>query len=105
MVQEIDIDSIDLPTLANEHINRAALYEHLAEESVELAQAALKFARYIRGENPTGTDYEKALENLVEEYTDVQLVADVIGLGINGAVYSHKEQRWINRILNKQNLA
>lgn len=36
-----------------EMIGTAALLEQLAEESAELAQAALKMARKLRGENPT----------------------------------------------------
>ena len=36
-----------------EMIGTAALLEQLAEESAELAQAALKTARKIRNENPT----------------------------------------------------
>lgn len=34
-------------------IGTAALLEQLAEESAELAQAALKMARKLRNENPT----------------------------------------------------
>ena len=36
-----------------EEIGTAATYEMLAEECSELAQACLKYARILRGENPT----------------------------------------------------
>ena len=36
-----------------EQIGECAVLEQLAEECVELAQAALKLARKKRGENPT----------------------------------------------------
>ena len=36
-----------------ETIGSAAVLEQLAEESAELAQAALKLARKLRGVNPT----------------------------------------------------
>lgn len=52
-------------------IGPAALLEQLAEESAELAHAALKLARIMRGENPTPVEYHDAVRNLIEEYTDV----------------------------------
>ena len=42
-----------MPDDVLEMIGTAALLEQLAEESAELAQAALKMARKIRNENPT----------------------------------------------------
>lgn len=41
-----------MPDDVLEMIGTAALLEQLAEESAELAQAALKMARKIRNENP-----------------------------------------------------
>lgn len=42
-----------MPDDVLEMIGTAALLEQLAEESAELAQAALKMARKLRNENPT----------------------------------------------------
>ena len=42
-----------MPDDVLEMIGTAALLEQLAEESAELAQAALKMARKMRNENPT----------------------------------------------------
>ena len=44
-----------MPDDVLEMIGTAALLEQLAEESAELAQAALKMARKIRNENPAQT--------------------------------------------------
>ena len=54
-----------------EKIGCAAMLEQMAEESAELAKAALKLARIIRKENPTPVKKEDAIANLYEEYTDV----------------------------------
>lgn len=36
-----------------EIVGKPAMFEQLAEEATELAQATLKMARKLRGENPT----------------------------------------------------
>ena len=108
-VQEIDSNQFDdiedKKEFVSNEINRSALYEHLAEEASELAQAALKVARIQRGENPCGTEIEEALDNMVEEFTDVMLVSDIIGYEKNETIYAYKLNRWVDRILAKQHLA
>lgn len=108
-IREIDSNQFDdiedMKELISNEINRSALYEHLAEEASELAQAALKVARIQRGENPCGTEIEEALDNMVEEFTDVMLVSDIIGYETNETIYAYKLNRWVDRILAKQHLA
>lgn len=77
------------------------LYEQLAEEAVELAHAALKIARIMRDENPTPVAEEEARKKLVEEYTDVILVADFAHLYTDKNVYVNKLSRWTDRIIAK----
>ena len=57
--------------MMREKIGEAAMYEQLAEECTELAQAALKMARYIRGENPVGKEFKELHDNFIEECIDV----------------------------------
>ena len=57
------IDTIGLP----------AVLEQLAEECAELAQASLKYARFLRGDNPTPKTEQECLEALTEEMADVEL--------------------------------
>lgn len=52
-------------------IGTPAVLEQLAEESAELAQAALKFARKLRDENPTPKSEEECLQDLLKELADV----------------------------------
>lgn len=56
-----------MPDDVLEMIGTAALLEQLAEESAELAQAALKMARKIRNENPTPKSRADCVANLQEE--------------------------------------
>ena len=78
-------------------ISEPALFEQLAEECSELAQACLKKARKIRGENFTPKTNSEIDQSIIEEYTDVMLVGNVLKLHTDRELYSRKLQRWINR--------
>lgn len=67
-----------MPDDVLEMIGTAALLEQLAEESAELAQAALKMARKIRNENPTPKSHADCVANLQEEIADVELCISVL---------------------------
>jgi hypothetical protein len=79
-------------------VSEAALYEQLAEECVELAHAALKLARIKRGENPTPVSAEEAMDAVMEEYTDLRLVAYVLEIGWDVEVFEQKLLRWHKRL-------
>lgn len=81
-------------------IGEAATYEQLAEEAAELAQAALKMARIIRGENPTPVTPEEASVNVIEEFTDVAVCAKLLHLKVNVEMAKFKYKRWNNRLDN-----
>mgnify|MGYP002517305781 FL=1 len=72
----------------------------LAEESSELAQAALKRRRAIDQRNPTPVTVAEATDKLYEELADVLLVAAALGIN-EYEVERHirrKAARWISRI-------
>ena len=79
-------------------VSEAALYEQLAEECVELAHAALKLARIKRGENPTPISSEEAMGAVMEEYTDLRLVAYVLEMGWDIEMFEQKLLRWNKRL-------
>ena len=62
------IDSIGLP----------AVLEQFAEECSELAQASLKYARLLRGDNPTPKTKEQCIDDLTEEIADVLLCINIL---------------------------
>lgn len=74
-----------------------ARYESLAEECAELAQAALKMARLIRGENPTPIKRGEAEANLQEEFTDVISCAIALGLEVDNDQSVEKFRRMQER--------
>lgn len=88
------IDSIGLP----------AVLEQLAEECAELAQASLKYARLLRGENPTPKTEQECLEALTEEMADVELcnsllmTADHVDFDAVMEMIEVKDKRWHKRI-------
>ncbi len=81
-----------------EMIGSAAMLEQLAEEATELAHAALKAARVVRGENPTPVTLAEAAVNLREEYTDVVQCAKGVDLKIDYRQIQEKTVRFKSRM-------
>lgn len=81
-----------------DRIGRAALYEQLAEECAELAHACLKASRIIRRENPTPVTPEECGTMIVEEWSDVTLCAQELGLSSCNSIIKRKLNRWRERI-------
>ena len=84
--------------IVKDTIGIAALYEQLAEECTELGKAALKKSRKLRGENPTPLTNEEIDANIIEELTDIQLVADTLGIEYDKDIYMNKLDRWTKRV-------
>lgn len=59
-------------------LNHAAILEQCAEECAELAQACLKLARKLRGENPTPKSKEELIADLTEELADVTVCTNIM---------------------------
>jgi len=78
-------------------IPEPALYEQLAEECSELAQAALKKARKLRNENYTPKTMDEIDSDISEEYNDVKLCTMVLNLSENPRTITNKLNRWIRR--------
>lgn len=60
-------------------IGTPALLEQTAEECTELAQACLKYARYLRGENKVHRPFVNIQANFNEEIADVSVCIDELG--------------------------
>ena len=75
----------------------------LAEESAELAQAALKMVRAIDGDTPVSES--EALAHLIEEMADVSVcmtaLQDTAPLAQVGEIINQKARRWEDRINGK----
>lgn len=78
-------------------IGKPAMLEAMGEESAELVQAALKYARVLRGENPTPVTEEEALKNLIEEYTYVVTCARELSLNVDESIIDKKQKRFLER--------
>lgn len=80
--------------------------EQLAEEAAELAHAALKLSRILRGENPTPVPEEDARKNLTEEIADVMVAVDALidtrMLRDIGTHCTEKKERWEQRMKQAQ---
>ena len=81
-----------------EKIGEPAMLEQLAEECTELAKAALKKARILRGENPTPVTEREAEAHLIEEYTDVETCAKELKLSASRDIEAMKIRRFYDRL-------
>lgn len=79
-------------------LSQAAIYEQMAEECTELAQALLKKARKIRGENFTPKTMEEIDSDIAMELADVTVCADTLNLEPDFRIKCQKLNRWIDRI-------
>ena len=81
-----------------------AYLEHIAEEVAELAQASLKYARVLRGENPTPTTIYDANEHFCEEMANVACLLNVLSSSSKDiqstmeAYYRTNKERWKKRL-------
>lgn len=83
----------------------ASVLEQLAEEAAEVAQAALKMARIIRGENPTPKTHMEARAALEEELADFRVCVEVMDrsdvifdMEIIKNLSEVKMKRWLDRL-------
>lgn len=83
--------------------------QNIAEEASELAQAALKYLRFIKGDNPMYVNGARAdkndddvaqqlIDNISEELSDVVLACDVAGFKPYKSMMRWKLSRWIFRL-------
>lgn len=85
-------------------IGKAALLEQTAEEATELAQACLKLARKMRGDNPTPATIEDLACDMHEEAADVitcmavMREADMLDKEAIRKIAAEKIERWKRRI-------
>ena len=86
------------------HIPLEDLLIQLAEEAAELAQAASKYHRAIRGTNPTPVSQSGARLALIEEVADVNVAAEAVRMKLGilcdeiAVVEDEKIERWKKRI-------
>lgn len=77
---------------------RDVLYSQLAEEATELAHAAQKMARKLRGENPTPVTEQFLDHSITEEFLDVLNIAAILGIRDDRNIRDEKMQRWTERL-------
>jgi NTP pyrophosphatase (non-canonical NTP hydrolase) len=96
-------EKIDYQKLV-QRLGKATMLEQLAEEACELAQAALKLSRSIKGTNPPSAQFGAIVDNLNEEIADVLLIIEGVGIlgledpGLVRGTMSYKQKRWASRI-------
>lgn len=79
------------------------LYNCLAEEAAELAHAASKMVRALRGINPVSKTVQEIHKNLIEEYTDLFLIAyNMLDLDADSRRMEGKLCEWAERIEKRQ---
>ena len=78
----------------------------IAEEATELAHAALKLERAVRGTNPTPVTVPEAINKVIEEIADVLNAMEVLqfypDMDSIVKVRYEKMDRWIERLKEKE---
>lgn len=96
-----------MKTRVKDYLTQAELLCQLAEESAELAQAALKERRALEDDNPTPVSYIDAHANLLEEVADVYVsLGELLSLADWETVAhtrAEKENRWMQRLEERDN--
>ncbi len=89
--------------IVQETLTERDLLEQLAEEAAELSKAALKLIRASgMNNNVTPVSREQAAENLLDEFRDVMIAAEALGIWAGDhRMDSHKWQRWAERVAGK----
>lgn len=94
--------------MIRDYIGTPALLEQFAEECTELAQASLKYARKLRGDNPTPKNIGEILDSFQEKIADVFVCIDelesahLIDHGYVNDVKKEKIRRWYERIKERE---
>ena len=94
--------------MIRDYIGTPALLEQFAEECTELAQASLKYARKLRGDNPTPKNFGEILDSFQNEIADVFVCIDELESAYlidHGYVNDKKEEkirRWYERVKEKE---
>lgn len=95
-------------------IGEYGVLQQIAEEASELAKAALKYLRFIQGNNPVYIDGVKAdksrdadaqhlLDNIEEELSDVVLACDIACFKPSRSIMQGKLSRWRMRLEEDSN--
>lgn len=90
-------DMDELIDKIRDDVSEAVLYEQLAEECTELAKAALKKARKIRGENYTPKTIDEIDKSIAEEFSDVYVCSRVLDIALDIPMCVYKLNRWVAR--------
>lgn len=81
-----------------DRVGRAAIAEQICEEAAELGKEALKYARAIRGENPTPAPAGDSFQRMKEELSDLLVVCDALGVRPDLQWMHAKRDRWVERL-------
>lgn len=81
-------------------LSKRTLIEQAAEECGELIQALLKYIRASKmSDSPTPVSEEEAMNNIIEEFTDVMLSMELLGFDkIDKAIRDKKLERTFKRL-------
>lgn len=90
-----------------DYIGKPAMMEQFAEECIEAAHAAMKYARYMRDENPCDESVteKKLRDNLAEEMADVVVCLrqmDELGFNEYLSIIDEKERRMLDRLIESE---
>lgn len=79
-------------------LDETDLLTQAAEECSELIQALMKRYRIITKHNPTTTTESDNKDNIIEEWSDLCLVMELLGYEADPVITQKKKERWAKRL-------
>lgn len=94
-------DELNVKEFITTRLSKRTLIEQAAEECGELIQALLKYIRASKmSDSPTPISEKEAMDNIIEEFTDVVLSMELLGFDkINKDIRDKKLERTFKRLM------
>lgn len=94
-------DEMNVKEFITTRLSKRTLIEQVAEECGELIQALLKYIRASKmSDSPTPISEKEAMDNIIEEFTDVVLSMELLGFDkINKDIRDKKLERTFKRLM------
>lgn len=95
-IEGINSKTITAQKYVQEHMSRPELYRKTAEAAADLAQACLKYARALEGDD--SVNYYLRFKQVIDVYAELMNTAEIAGIPRDVVIKAVKAQRWADEL-------
>lgn len=99
-IEGINSKTITAQKYVQEHMSRPELYRKTAEAAADLAQACLKYARALEGDD--SVNYYLRFKQLIDVYAELMNTAEIADIPQDVETKAVKAQRWADQLSDGQ---